>query len=31
MRLPGTVSFPSTAKQRKGHVPELVSMQLGEK
>ena len=31
MRLPGTVSFPSTAKQRKGYVPELVSMQLGEK
>ena len=31
MRLPGTVSFPSTAKQRKGYVPELVTMQLGEK
>ena len=31
MRLPGTVSFPSTAKQIKGYVPELVTMQLGEK
>jgi len=31
MRLPGTVSFPSTTKQRKGYVSELVTMQLGEK
>ena len=28
MRLPGTVSFPSSAKQTKGYVPELVTMKL---
>ena len=29
MRLPGTVSFPSTSKQRKGYVQELVTMNVG--
>ncbi|MFL2812104.1 MAG: hypothetical protein ACJ0BV_11560 [Paracoccaceae bacterium] len=28
MRLPGTVSHPSTAKQFKGYVPELVTMKV---
>ena len=28
MRLPGTVSYPSVAKQAKGYVPELVTMKL---
>jgi hypothetical protein len=30
MRLPGTVSYPSTAKQGKGYVPELVTMKVGK-
>lgn len=29
MRLPGTVNFPSTHKQKKRNTPELVTMQLG--
>jgi len=29
MRLPGTVSYPSAAKQTKGYMPELVTMKLG--
>ena len=29
MRLPGTVSYPSVAKQAKGYVSELVTMKLG--
>lgn len=29
MRLPGTVSYPSVAKQAKGYVPELVTMKVG--
>ena len=29
MRLPGTVSYPSVAKQTKGYMPELVTMKLG--
>ena len=28
MRLPGTVSYPSVAKQAKGYIPELVTMKL---
>lgn len=29
MRLPGTVSYPSVAKQAKKYVPELVTMTMG--
>jgi hypothetical protein len=29
MRLPGTVSYPSVAKQAKKYVPELVTMTIG--
>ena len=29
MRLPGTVSFPTMNKQKKGYDPELVTVQLG--
>ena len=29
MRLPGTVSYPSAAKQTKGYMPDLVTMKLG--
>ena len=29
MRLPGTVSYPSAAKQTNGYMPELVTMKLG--
>ena len=29
MRLPGTVSYPTVAKQAKGYAPELVTMKMG--